>query len=72
MINVGTIDRTVRIIVGLVLLAAVFVPPLSGMFEAWGNWKYLVTAVGVVLLVTGAVRVCPAYSVLGMNTCERT
>ena len=71
MTNVGNVDRTLRILIGVVLLVAIFVPQLGAMFEAWGNWKYLVTAVGVVLLVTGAVRVCPAYSVLGVNTCKR-
>lgn len=71
MTNVGSIDRTLRVLIGIVLLVAVFVPQLGGMFETWGNWKYLVTAAGVILLITGAVRVCPAYSVLGLNTSKR-
>lgn len=56
--NVGTIDRAVRIIGGLVLIAL----SLSGIIGVWG-W------IGVVPLATGLFRVCPAYSILGTNTC---
>ncbi|WP_333711859.1 YgaP family membrane protein [Yoonia sp.] len=56
--NEGTIDRAVRIIVGLVLISLVFVGPQT----AWG-W------VGVIPLVTGAIGTCPLYRVLGINTC---
>ena len=58
--NEGTIDRLLRVIVGLVLIALVFVGPRS----AWG-W------IGVVPLLTGLVGMCPIYSVLGINTCPR-
>ena len=56
--NIGTIDRTARIVVGLVLIGLAF----SGTIGVWGY-------VGVVLLLTGFVRVCPAYSILGVSTC---
>jgi hypothetical protein len=57
--NIGTIDRVVRILAGLVLIGLAF----SGTIGVWGY-------VGVVLLLTGIVRVCPAYSILGVNTCS--
>ncbi len=56
--NVGGIDRILRIVVGLVLIALVFVGPQT----PWG-W------VGLVPLLTGLFRFCPAYRLLGMNTC---
>jgi hypothetical protein len=56
--NEGNIDRALRIIVGLALLAIVFVGPQT----PWG-W------IGLVPLVTGLVGICPLYSVLGINTC---
>ena len=56
--NVGTVDKVIRIILGLVLLALVFVGPQT----PWG-W------IGVIPLVTGLIGFCPLYSVLGMNTC---
>ena len=58
MANVGGIDRILRIVVGLVLIALVFVGPQT----PWG-W------VGLVPLLTGLFRFCPAYRLLGMNTC---
>lgn len=57
--NEGTIDRALRIILGLALISLVFVGPQT----AWG-W------VGIVPLVTGALGTCPLYSVLGINTCS--
>ena len=56
--NVGTIDRLVRILAGagLIALAA------TGTIGVWGY-------IGVVPLLTGLLRTCPAYSLLGVNTC---
>jgi len=58
--NVGTVDRTLRVIVGLVLLGLT----LGGQIGMWG-W------IGVVPLITAAIGFCPLYTVLGMNTCPR-
>jgi hypothetical protein len=69
MANVGSLDRTLRFLVGAVLLASPFVPPLAGFFAAWGAWKFAVAAAGVVMLGTAVVRFCPAYSLLGIRTC---
>jgi hypothetical protein len=59
--NVGGIDRILRIIVGLALIAIVFVGPKT----PWG-W------IGVVPLLTGLFGFCPAYTLLGINTCRRS
>ncbi|MBU6206744.1 MAG: DUF2892 domain-containing protein [Alphaproteobacteria bacterium] len=59
-LNVGSIDRMLRIIVGLVLISLVFVGPKT----MWG-W------IGVIPLATGLIRICPLYSILGINTCPR-
>ena len=67
-VNVGTVDRLLRLIVGLVLLYLVF---LSGMpLFAAGAAKWIALVVGVVMLVTAAVRICPLYSLLGIKTCK--
>ncbi len=55
--NVGTLDRILRVIVGAVLIALVFVGPKT----AWG-W------IGVVPLVTAFIGFCPAYRLLGICT----
>lgn len=67
--NVGTVDRALRFVLGLVLVAAVFVPPLADMVAGWGAWKYVLTAAGLMMLGTAAFRFCPAYTLLGIRTC---
>lgn len=59
--NVGGIDRTLRIVLGLVLLSLVVIGPKT----LWG-------LVGLVPLATGLMRFCPLYPLLGVNTCPRT
>jgi hypothetical protein len=56
--NVGGIDRSLRIVAGLVLIGLA----ATGTVGAWG-W------LGVVPLATGAIGWCPPYAVLGFNTC---
>lgn len=56
--NVGTVDRVLRIVGGLVLIGLA----ASGTVGVWGY-------IGVVPLLTGIFRFCPAYPLLGMNTC---
>ena len=56
--NEGNLDRVLRIILGAVLLSLVFIGPQT----AWG-W------VGIIPLATGLVGFCPAYRILGLNTC---
>ncbi len=57
--NVGTIDRILRIILGVGLISIVFIGPQT----AWG-W------IGIVPLLTAVFGVCPAYSMLGIKTCK--
>ncbi len=57
--NVGSIDRAVRIIVGIVLIALVFVGPQT----PWG-W------IGLLPLATALIGWCPAYSLFGIRTCK--
>ncbi len=57
--NMGIVDRTIRIVVGIGLLALVFVGPQT-------NWGYL----GFIPLLTGVVGFCPAYCPLGLSTCR--
>lgn len=58
-INVGTPDRIARIVVGLVLMLLA----ATGTVGWWG-W------IGIVPLLTGIFRFCPAYPLLGINTCK--
>ncbi len=55
--NEGTLDRILRVSVGILLIALVFVGPQT-------NWGW----VGLVPLLTGLVGSCPAYKLLGIST----
>jgi hypothetical protein len=62
-VNMGTIDRVVRIVVGLLLIA--WAIPI-GFSEGGWNW---IGWIGIVPLATGAIGSCPAYTLLGFSTC---
>ena len=57
--NVGGIDRVLRAVLGVVLIALVFVGPQT----PWGG-------LGLVPLLTGVVGFCPLYRLVGVNTCK--
>ena len=69
MANVGSIDRSLRFILGIVFLASPFLPPFAGFFAAWGVWKFALSAAGVGMLATAAFRFCPLYTLFGIRTC---
>ncbi|HVK53449.1 MAG TPA: DUF2892 domain-containing protein [Burkholderiales bacterium] len=58
--NVGNIDRVVRLTLGSGLIIAA----VTGAIGAWG-W------IGIVPLATGIFRFCPAYSLFGIRTCKQ-
>ena len=61
--NVGGIDRILRIVAGLFLISLVFIGEhIIGQNVVWG-W------IGVIPLVTGIFKFCPAYSIIGVKTC---
>ena len=59
MANVGGIDKVIRIVAGLILIALVFVGPQT----PWG-W------IGIIPLATGLIGFCPLYKIIGVNTCK--
>lgn len=59
-LNVGGIDRILRIAAGVILIALA----ITGVFAPWG-W------IGVVPLATGLFRFCPLYPLLGISTCKK-
>ncbi len=56
--NIGTIDRIVRVLLGIAIIAA------GVYFKSW--WG----AIGLVPLFTAAIRWCPAYVPFGISTCR--
>lgn len=57
--NVGNLDRALRIAAGVVLI----VLTLTNLIGPWG-W------LGIIPIVTGLTRFCPAYPLLGISTCK--
>jgi hypothetical protein len=58
-INIGRFDHLIRILIGILLMG------LADM-NVIGAWGWF----GAIPLITGALRYCPIYSLLGINTCK--
>jgi hypothetical protein len=57
--NVGSVDKILRIVVGLILIGlSVFKPGVIGY------WGYI----GIIPLLTGLFNFCPAYTLIGLST----
>jgi len=61
--NVGTVDRVIRAIIGIVLVAAYFMYPDMA-------YKLVALIVGLILLATAVLSSCPLYSIIGIKTCK--
>lgn len=60
--NEGGWDRMLRVVAGLILLAAAY-------YSLEGTSAWVVGVVGAIALLTGAIGWCPAYAIFGFNTC---
>ena len=63
--NIGALDRALRVVIGLVLLA--YAVPIGFPVTGWNGVGWI----GVIPLLTAAVGTCPLYSVIGISTCRR-
>lgn len=61
--NVGTVDRMIRLVLGVVLVILFFSETITGTLG------YVLMAVGIVFVVTSMVGFCPLYALVGLNTC---
>ena len=60
-VNVGSTDRLIRLVAGVVLVGA-------GLFAVQGAMQWVLGILGVVLVATGSLRFCPIYAALGLST----
>ncbi len=58
--NVGTVDRFIRILVGIVLVSMAFTGPSNLWF-----------LLGLIPIMTGILGTCPPYQIFGINTCQK-
>lgn len=56
--NIGTLDRWLRIIIGTALI-------VMAATDVLGLWAYI----GIIPLATGIIRWCPLYTLIGIQTC---
>lgn len=63
--NMGTLDRGLRLVAALVLVALYFTNTISGTVG------YIALVVAAVFALTSVVSFCPAYTLFGMNTCKK-
>ncbi len=65
-VNVGNIDRIIRLLIGIAAIALVFVGPFAG-----AGWQRIAFAiVGAIMIGTSAIKFCPLYRVFGINSCK--
>jgi hypothetical protein len=62
--NIGTGDRFLRVMIGVIAL----ILGLSGMLE--GTFKWGALGVGAVMVLTASMQFCPLYTIIGVNTCK--
>jgi len=66
--NVGTIDRILRAALGLALIYLAFFSG-AALFSA-PLFQYGAAVIGVVMLATSTLKMCPIYSLFGLKTCR--
>ena len=66
--NVGSIDRILRMIIGVLLIAAPFV--FQAQLQGQTIISYAIPVVGIVLIATALFRFCPIYRLFGASTCK--
>lgn len=65
MVNVGGVDKVIRVVVGVALVTTTAVGPWAEVLSPWGY-------IGVVPLLTGLFNFCPAYSLIGFSTSKNS
>lgn len=66
--NLGMIDRALRFVLGIALMAVPMLTSLSLWESAIA--KYAVMVIGAILIITSILRFCPLYRFFGVRTCE--
>jgi hypothetical protein len=64
--NLGGAERTIRFVLGIILVGIGYFAPVSSLVST------LLYVVGAIMIVTAAVGFCPAWKLVGINTCAQT
>lgn len=63
--NMGTTDKFVRVLIGILIAVLYYLDIISGMTAI------IILAFGIILLITSLINFCPLYTLFGINTCKR-
>jgi hypothetical protein len=63
-VNMGTVDKAVRIILALIFSALYFTGTVTGILS------YILLGLGAIFILTSVISFCPLYTLLGFNTCK--
>lgn len=63
--NMGTTDKMIRVIIALIILGLYFTNVISGTIAI------VLSALGIIFLITSLISFCPLYSPFGINTCKK-
>lgn len=66
--NVGGLDKNLRMVLGAVLVGVGLMPALVGISPN-GALHWVIMGLGLVSFATGFFNFCPAYTLIGVNTC---
>lgn len=61
--NMGSTDKTIRLILAAVFAALFFTGVVTGILG------YVLLAFGAIFVLTSVVGFCPIYAIVGLNTC---
>ncbi|WP_372746842.1 DUF2892 domain-containing protein [Lutibacter sp.] len=63
--NMGTTDKFVRVLIGILIAVLYYLDVISGMTAI------IILGFGIILLFTSLINFCPLYTLFGINTCKR-
>jgi hypothetical protein len=65
-VNVGNVDRIIRLLIGIAAIAFVF----AGPFADAGWQRIALGIVGAIMIGTSAIKFCPLYRIFGISSCK--
>lgn len=69
--NIGSTDKTIRLVAGIILIIIGLLPILGIAAVVGATLAWIALIVGIVLVATALIGFCPAYTLIGFNSCKK-
>lgn len=69
--NIGSTDKTIRLVAGIILIIIGLLPILGIAAIVGSTLAWIALIVGIVLVATALIGFCPAYTLIGFNSCKK-